>query len=324
MPNVMLPENQITKKRTPRLQRVATSTLNQFRLTDRDIEILYAVYTHRALTTNQIGTLLFPSAGGEVRSEVSSRCRRRLQYLYHHGYLHRAELLKSLHDGSRPFVYLLDRQSIPILVQKYKLSADEVNWRPHHNRIGSLFLNHLIACNDFRIAVEVAVQKDEYELAQWIDESTLRRQRRKEKIDITTPSGIRRQITLIPDGYFQINANGYCYPHFLEVDMGTETVMGSDFGRKDFARKLLGYKAYYESGRYTASYDSTAMRVLIVTNSVRRLINLMKAAEMTKSSSFCMFAVFDDVMVADTVVSSPIWRTDTEGRVCLVTDANLV
>jgi predicted transcriptional regulator len=89
------------KQRLPQLQRASKDTLPSFRLTERDIEIIQAVYAYRALTTDHIETLLFSPS-------THSRCLFRLKNLYHHGFLLRTEQPQSLTEGRKPFVYWLD------------------------------------------------------------------------------------------------------------------------------------------------------------------------------------------------------------------------
>ena len=91
------------KKRLKLLKRAKAELLPALRLTPRDIAIIEAVYSFRALTAPQIEALLFP---GDVQrfkpnaknpqSGKTNRCRYRLKLLYHHGYLYREELPVSL------------------------------------------------------------------------------------------------------------------------------------------------------------------------------------------------------------------------------------
>ena len=62
-----------------------------FRLTNRDREIVRAVYDYRALISSQINTLFFSKQGDNANQQKpSSRCLQRLRRLYEHGFLHRA------------------------------------------------------------------------------------------------------------------------------------------------------------------------------------------------------------------------------------------
>src|SRR5437879_335774 len=68
----------------PRLTRTKSTDLPGIVLTTRDMSILEAVYTYRALTTPQIAALLFVPT-------TRTWCNYRLKLLFHHGYLYRSE-----------------------------------------------------------------------------------------------------------------------------------------------------------------------------------------------------------------------------------------
>ena len=79
----------------PRLVRAKGDNLPGFVLTDRDVDILRAVYEYRALTTTQIEALIFATT-------TPHQCRKRLQLLFHHGYLYRSEQLHTLSEARKP------------------------------------------------------------------------------------------------------------------------------------------------------------------------------------------------------------------------------
>src|SRR5688500_10690348 len=76
-------------------------------LTERDKEIVLAVYEYRLLSAHQIGALFFPSAVDKPHSRRTA-CQRRLQLLYHHGFLDRLPQPVIMGEGRFPFVYGLD------------------------------------------------------------------------------------------------------------------------------------------------------------------------------------------------------------------------
>ncbi len=87
------------KPRLKLLQRADAGQLPPLQLNSRDLAIIEAVYSFRALTTPQIEALLFPGdcdgfqpQAKAPRSGKTNRCRHRLKLLFHHGYLYREEL----------------------------------------------------------------------------------------------------------------------------------------------------------------------------------------------------------------------------------------
>src|SRR5688500_15716 len=95
--------NSSEKKKLPRLKRVKRDELPGFQLRPRDIEIVQAVYTYRAMSTPQIDALFFSVQGNRAStSRVSSRCLHRLKLLFHAGYLRRVEQAQTMSDGRKP------------------------------------------------------------------------------------------------------------------------------------------------------------------------------------------------------------------------------
>jgi hypothetical protein len=290
----------------------ATSRLNKgdlpnFRLTRRDREIIKAVYTHRALTAAQIETLLFPPDNGQRHRTKTSRCRHRLKLLYHHGFLFRDEQPTKMSEGRKPLVYFVDSQAVPLLADIFGLFPEDIDWQPRDNKVSWMYMEHLLATNDFRISVEAGARARGFELGRWLDDRTLKSREMKDSVEIANPRGGTIQVTIVPDGYFSLSDGEYHYDNLLEVDMGTETVRSSKFGRRDFSRKIKGYLAYHRSGRYEARYGSEAMRVLVVTTSPKRLASLRAVTEKEEGGIQFWFTTFDKV-TPESVLTEPIWQ----------------
>jgi DNA-binding IclR family transcriptional regulator len=76
-------------------------------LTPRDLEILRAVHRHRLLRSTHLVALL----GGSRQTTL-----RRLQLLFHHGYLDRLPIqLDWYARGSEPLVYALGKRGAEVL-----------------------------------------------------------------------------------------------------------------------------------------------------------------------------------------------------------------
>jgi len=298
--------------RLPATRRVKKSNLPPFRLTSRDREVVKAVYTHRALTTPQIEALLFPPENGQDHRTKTSRVRHRLKMLFQHGYLFRDEQPTKLSEGRKPLVYFVDQQAVPLLAEEYGVFPEEIAWKPKDNNVRWMFLEHLLATNDVRIAIELAANQYGYTLPRWLDEMTLKSVEMRDSVEIRGPAGAKLTITIVPDGYFFLTAGSYDYHCFLEVDMGTETAKSSKFGRRDFSRKMLGYQAYWKSGLYDKRYDPEGkykglpMQVLTVTTSGARLASLKRVAEEAGAGEEFCFTTFDRIS-PETVLTAPIW-----------------
>ena len=101
------------QKRLPRFKRANAGRLQ---ITDRDISILTYVHKYHFLSSNHIASL----AGGS-----SQQIRRRLQLLFHNGYLERpkAQLDYFAQSGTQPMVYGLGTKGAQ-LISKYNKRAE--------------------------------------------------------------------------------------------------------------------------------------------------------------------------------------------------------
>ena len=191
------------RKRLPRLVRADPGSLPAFRLTRRDGEIIRSVYLYRALTTEQIQLLCFPTApdGG-----VSSRCQYRLQLLFHAGYLGRLELPTPLSEGRRSFVYYLDIKGARLLAKQDHMGLGQLDWSPRRKMVNGYFLEHLLATNQVRITLVLAARAQGWQIAQWIDDRSLKSSQMKDTVILHGPQGRQQRAAVVPDGYFVLEA----------------------------------------------------------------------------------------------------------------------
>src|SRR5690242_16398820 len=102
-----------TSQRLPRFER-RPRAMPEFKLTGRDIEILKLVVRHRFATSAQIIALIasmFPESSDQ-------QVLRRLQYLFHAGYLSRPRAQVDSYragGGSRPIAYAIGNKGIDYL-----------------------------------------------------------------------------------------------------------------------------------------------------------------------------------------------------------------
>lgn len=300
-----------SRKRLPRLTRAAGDTLPGFRLTERDTAIIEAVYAYRALTATQIEQLFF---------SPSTRTQRnlRLKLLYHHGFLLRTEQPQSLTEGRKPFVYWLDKKGAELLAINREIEVSEIDWHPRTHLVGSLFLAHLLATNDVRIAISLAADKQGFVLDAWQDDKTLRKEHVGETVTIKGAQGGLEQVSVVPDGYGELDTGDHLYRFFIEVDRRTVTGASEKSGSHDWARKIRAYIAYYNSDKIAAKYGSRGGRVLTVTTGEKRAANLKVITEREGGKGRFWFTTFAQA-TAERILTQPIWTVaGKEGLYTLV------
>jgi hypothetical protein len=274
------------------------------------------VTRYRVLTTVQIARLVFGCRGGKL----NTRCQLRLQLLFHHGFLWREEQSQRLSEGRKPFLYFLDKRGAQALATHRACDIEDIEWDTRDRDTRSLFLEHLLATNDVRVAVEVAARVAGWSLPIWLDDKTLKRQHAGEYVFVTSDGGVKRRVVVIPDGYFTIDTGRDVYHCCLEVDRRTETGQASTWGRRDWALKVAGYLAWHRSGAYTARYQTRALRVLVVTTGDVRLRNLKAITERVGGKRRFVFTTFDAITGAN-ILTDAIWRAASEeGTTSLVVE----
>jgi hypothetical protein len=130
--------------RLPRFQRVAT--VARIRLTERDHKIIRLTHRHRFLRSHQIIALI----GGSAQN-----LSRRLQWLFHHGYLERprAQLQYYERGGSKTIAYGLGNKSGSLL------QLNPAAWGEKNRAIGRMYLAHALLVSDVMVSLELACRQ---------------------------------------------------------------------------------------------------------------------------------------------------------------------
>lgn len=291
-------------ERKPRFKRVPVENIA---LTERDVAICRHVYRHRFLRSTHLAALL----GGSQQMIV-----RRLQLLYHHGYLDRPmeQLLSYHYEGSKPLVYGLGNKGADVLAHEAGIPRGKINWTAKNRAAGPIFLEHTLLTADVMVAFEVACQKhggvrviDPEELLAQAPEATRRRKNPLGwQVDVTD-GGERYRLGVIPDKFFGLHyldrPEGRNRAYFcLEADRATMPVMRTNLRQTSFYRKLLAYYETWQRGLHTEFYNIRNFRVLTVTSSAGRVKNLVeanRAATLGKGSKMFLFADDPSLRTAD-------------------------
>jgi hypothetical protein len=246
----------VATTRLPRYRRAATEV--NCVLTSRDIHILQTVHSFRLLTSELIQMLAGGSAQGILR---------RLQKLYHAGYLDRLRPQWREDGGSAKMVYGLTNQGVRVLQKEGLLErTTRTDWNSQNRGLHDFSIKHTLLVSRIRaLLTAAATPSSGVELAFWREGREL-----QDAIEVQLPDRYAR-VPVAPDGAFGLRgAKGRAF-YFVEADRGTMTI-------KRFTRKLLGYAEYFRQRRHVAKYRIDQFRVLTVTSSAKRARNLVEAA----------------------------------------------
>ena len=250
-------ETTTTRIRLPRYRRTQTEV--SFALTQRDVEILALVESFRLATSEHIQAL----APGSNQNIL-----RRLQKLFHAGYLDRLREAPGYGGGSQKMVYAITNQGVRELHKRGFIENPSAGDRNANNRgLRDLSMRHTLLISHIRAVVTSAVRsRADIELLFWKEGPET-----YDAIEVALPQGYTR-VPVAPDAFFSLeDPKGKMY-FFLEADRGTMTL-------DRFTLKLKAYAAYWREKRHHDKFSICYFRVLTVTTSAARATHLVRRAE---------------------------------------------
>ena len=186
----------------------------------------------------------------------------------------RAGLLKRVPTGGREAIYS---------PANHAASSHEKHPARRAFESGVLFVNHQIAINNVYLTVKYRIAPGAgIRLVRWL----------------TFADTLSKAIPLIPDAYFEIEAASRIIPMFLEVDLGSESVIV-------WQKKIQLYLQLAVSGEFATLFQQPQFRVLVVTTSLQRLHNIQVAVAKLTTKIFWM-TTFQEIN--HDRFWSPIWH----------------
>lgn len=248
------------------------------RLQERDLQILKKVWEYeflnskhlRAMFSDQVGE---PVVRGEKTDEAITR---RLQKLFHHGYLNRPknQIQLRIRYGNLPFIYTLGKKGAQELAKEYGIDPGRTSWRAK-SRVKHPHIMHKLMISKFHASLEVALKgRPKIELIGWKKEGELQ----SAAVKVRSAFGGRTKVKLLPDGFFGLRfrdrpeGTNKAY-FFLEADRST--MPNTRFYRK----KVLGYIEYYRRSKHREAYKISEFRVLTTTLTKERRDNLRETIQ---------------------------------------------
>ncbi len=252
------------------------SSSQDYRLMERDVQVILDVYKYRYLSVSQITSLHFPSV---------QMARRRLRLLTAHGYL-----AGFTAPGITERMYYLDGKGGEAVTSRLGISMGDLKWsRSARAPKDYYFLKHFLQNNDFRIMLTKACSAPDSEIdllgymSEYYSEKTGKggvvKYIKDFVCDMRNPA---RLIHHTPDSVFALEMDGKPALFFLEIDRGTEGLTNPD---KGFLKCLEFYLNYWVDGKYQRYAEDfkcgpfKAFRALIVTTSQTRVDNMRQAGQ---------------------------------------------
>ncbi len=302
-----------TQTRLPRFRR-AGDQIAAFSITSRDLEILRRVATHRFLRSSHLVALIHGSPQQVLR---------RLQLLFHHGYLERprAQLTYFHAEGSEPIVYGLSGRGASLLRRELDLPFDRLVSSAKRIEVGRLFLEHALLVSDVMVSLELACcASGRVRLITGDEISPPSSASRKDGMfNWNVSVGYRQRIGVIPDRVFALEfahlpAGRNRANFFLEADRSTMPVTRRSLTQSSLHRKLLAYEAIWVQNLHRSRLGFHRFRVLTVTTSAERARHMAQAAqELKRGHGLFLFTDLASLKSASDLLAHQ-WLTPRDGE----------
>jgi hypothetical protein len=290
----------VQNRRSTRFRRIAT--VASIKLAERDRTIIKFVHRHRFLRSRQIIALV----GGSKQQIL-----RRLQLLFHHGYLERprAQLRYYERGGSEPIVYGLGNKGGSLLRKERGTVVDSDAWSEKNNAIGRVYLDHALFVSEIMVSTELACRKHGIRLLHE-DELELPKKEGVCRWWVKILGGMR--LGVVPDQVFALeyadrDGNVERTHFFLEADRGTMPVVRTNLNQTSFRRKLLAYEATWANKVHQRHLGIQRFRVLTVTTIPGRVESLLEACSRLKRGHGLF--LFADQAAQGKDLLSRVWRS---------------
>ncbi len=272
------------------------------------------VSRHRFLRSHQIADLV-----GGSRQQVL----RRLQRLYHHGYLERPACQIDYYQspGSRSIAYGLASRGAAHLRRVDDTPFSRLDWTSRNRSVKRLFLQHALMVSDIMVALEIACRQrgDVRLLIEHEIPLPAATSNQRAPFQWTVTGSGKEKLGVIPDRVFalEFGSKGERILCFLEADRGTMPVERAKHDASSIARKLHAYALTWKAGIHRSRFGISRVRVLTVTSSEGRCGNICSAAS-TVSGGHGIFLQTATSCFSPNNCLGPVWRSAANKLVSLL------
>jgi hypothetical protein len=253
-------------------------------LTDRDRSILVAVERFRLLTREQLQSIVNWNCTSKINLRLLDRRFMPVRY------------------GMAPAVYVLGPDGVLEVSRLTGANADRLGRNRSEDRyLSDRLLSHALSLNDFAALLYSGLRRsDDADWQEWLNEREL-----MQKCHIP---GEIEGAELKPDGFVRYRLGRFLFNAFIELDTGSEPT-------SRLQRKLDTYWEFKDSGRFGEAFRQQGFRVLIVTLSANRAINLASKLQTPGDIRIFIGSLSD---LAKDVLFGPHWfQPGSADHVCL-------
>jgi len=199
----------------------------RFRLGEDEFKLIQNLADYRFLSSNHLLAL---------NPHLAERTmQRKLQNLYHSGYIDRPASQFSHDKPSSHIIYAIGKKGAQLVFADRRAQA---NWTRKNQELKDKFLDHALMISNFRVVLFSALKQIKgAKIVHWQED------------DLRDSVIIREQrIPFAPDGFLIIEDKDDLMHFFLEADRGNT-------GNKKFLQKMKGYWHYWKQDKYIKKFN---------------------------------------------------------------------
>jgi hypothetical protein len=173
--------------------------------------------------------------------------------------------------GYQHFVNVLTANGARLVKQQLlTIGSGQLRWTRKTDKISNQTIEHALAINELYVLASRAAELQEVRLHDWLDDRQLTAMRTQGQLKLLS----------IPDAFVVLEYQGRFCAHFVEIDTGSETVIGRRSPRS-WVRTIADYGRYFRESYATEGYFKgfVAPIVLTITSSQTRLEHLLEATK---------------------------------------------
>lgn len=269
-------------------QKIIDSLIPVERISKKDLDLLLLLSEYPILLNEQIAQI----------SAIGLRAvQKRINKLNQKGFIHLRTRSYKMEKGRSEFISSLSEKGVKLLQNENlidnKIHIERFTLDDPYN------IEHELLLNWFRVHLNLLPMKIRDLTTDFISSTTPFLLLKNNGLALISENLKQddRVIEFIPDGVFSIinKEKNKSLLFFLEIDMGTESLNSNRLKSINISTKIKNYRVYFQSQKYKR-YETrwnakfNGFRLLFLTNSSNRKINISKLVSVDRSNDFIWIA----------------------------------
>ena len=276
------------------------------KITKKDVKLLSYIAEYRYLSVKQLSALSQRS-DQVIRRRLRNFLKENLIFAEKQGFGHE--------PGRRENIFILTEEGMNILEDRRILSKHAAYVTDKTS--GSIFIEHELLVNWFIIhLLQICRDNPRFQTQHLTKSSHDLKIGNDDKLLLMERFSVGKSLneihSMIPDGVFTItdNESEKSLLFFLELDMGSERLIGKDLHSITIQQKIINYQLLFHEGHYKRyenifNAELNGFRLLFMTNTTARMKSISNLVQETPPSKFIW--ITDQEKMFSRGIAADIW-----------------